>query len=280
MIRRWITRAKAAAGSANGFGQAENPPAVKTVASAGQSNHFGGRYNVLGAASAACGTRYDSERLLLKTLARHYRFDTVADLGCGPARMLRAARELGASTVRGFDIGEIPIEKREISAEEFTEVDLTRPLAHEQRYDLVISTEVAEHLPEKFADQFVDNLCGIGDVILFSAAIPGQGGMNHVNEQWVEYWAEKFEERGLLCFDLFRPALWNEPRVEYFYRQNCLLWVKARASKHFFDQGLEPVSAVSRVHPELFLKASYRGKPSSGSLFEAVADYYRHAFRR
>jgi 2-polyprenyl-3-methyl-5-hydroxy-6-metoxy-1,4-benzoquinol methylase len=65
---------------------------------------------------------------------------------------------------------------------------LIQPLDLEKEFDLVVSLEVAEHLPASAADQFVNTLVKHGKKILFSAAIPGQGGQDHLNEQWPDYW--------------------------------------------------------------------------------------------
>lgn len=74
------------------------------------------------------------------------------------------------------------------------------------------------------------SLTRISDVIMFSAAIPGQGGEHHIHERWPSYWAALFETNGFVCFDLLRDILWYDHRVEWWYAQNMLLFVnKARA---------------------------------------------------
>ena len=70
------------------------------------------------------------------------------------------------------------------------------PLRIGRRFDLVNCLEVAEHLDASRADSFVDDLCALGDVVVFSAAIPGQGGTHHVNEQFQSYWQERFRRNG------------------------------------------------------------------------------------
>lgn len=65
-----------------------------------------------------------------------------------------------------------------------------------KKYDLALSFELAEHLPERYADNLVDTLANAGDTIVMTAATPGQGGTHHVNEQPREYWYEKFQSRG------------------------------------------------------------------------------------
>ena len=93
------------------------------------------------------------------------------------------------------------------------------------RFDLAISLEVAEHIPESSAEQFVTTLVSLAPVVLFSAAIPGQGGASHVNEQWQNYWALLFRDKGYFTVDWLRPLIWNNPKVAYYYSQNSLLFL-------------------------------------------------------
>ena len=90
------------------------------------------------------------------------------------------------------------------------------------RFDLALSLEVAEHVEPQFADGLVAGLCDLAPSILFSAAIPGQGGHGHHNEQWPDYWAERFRTHGYSCSGALRWMLWDNDLVEYWYRQNML----------------------------------------------------------
>jgi hypothetical protein len=108
----------------------------------------------------------------------------------------------------------------------FTAVDLCRPFDLKRRFDLVMSLEVAEHLPESAAIDFVQSLSRHGDIILFSAAIPGQGGRNHLNEQWPPYWIDLFANLGYAKFDFIRGRIWDEPLVSPWYLQNILLFAR------------------------------------------------------
>ncbi len=242
------------------------------------SSHFGGS-NILSATAEACGTTYRSPRLLLGAIRQFHAFDSVADLGCGRATFLREAKALGAGRVMGYDLAEIDIDERFIDASEFTEVDLGSPQDFGARYDLVISVEVAEHLHEAHSETYMDNLCSLGDVILFSAATPYQGGMHHVNERWVEYWHEKFTRRGFECFDCLRPQFWNDPRIAWYYRQNCMIYARGDRAAAIRDAGLPAWGAVSLVHPEMLIKSVHLTGPAAGAtLASDVAAYYRHVW--
>ena len=106
----------------------------------------------------------------------------------------------------------------------FVPHDLTTPFSLGRRFDLVQSLEVAEHLPAHLADRFVADLVAHGDVILFSAAVPHQGGEHHVNEQPPEYWRRRFADRGYAAYDWLRPQLRHDRRVERWYRFNSVIY--------------------------------------------------------
>ncbi|MGE3623112.1 MAG: class I SAM-dependent methyltransferase [Bdellovibrionales bacterium] len=183
---------------------------------------------------------------------------SVLDVGCGVGMFLRGFSECGVGDVQGVDGDYVPAQYRQISPDRFKAHDLNTPFDLGRRYDLVVSLEVAEHLPAVSADNFVASLCTHGDVVLFSAAIPGQGGTNHVNEQWPDYWAAKFAAQGYSCIDVLRPLLWNDPEIDYWYRQNMLFF--ANAGGLAANPNLETVAAsaikwksLNVVHPELYL---------------------------
>jgi hypothetical protein len=89
--------------------------------------------------------------------------------------------------------------------------------------------------------------------VLFGAAIPGQGGVSHVNEQWPSWWRAKFAARGYEAFDVFRSRAWTTPGVAWWYRQNTFLYVKQEATRpdRAALRGLEG-APVDLVHPALY----------------------------
>jgi 2-polyprenyl-3-methyl-5-hydroxy-6-metoxy-1,4-benzoquinol methylase len=113
----------------------------------------------------------------------------------------------GAKDVLGVDGPYVDQSRLHIPTSQFLASDLAYPLKLERQFDLVQSLEVAEHLPEQASEQFVDSLVRHGRLVLFSAATPGQGGENHINEQPWEYWRAKFAARNFELFDFLRPRL-------------------------------------------------------------------------
>lgn len=110
---------------------------------------------------------------------------------------------------------------------DFRPHDLATPFDLGERFDLVQTLEVAEHLPEASARGFVASLAKHGDIVLFSAAVPGQGGEHHVNEQPLDYWRALFADAGYACFDFLRPQLRDNKAVMPWYRYNILIFANA-----------------------------------------------------
>ncbi len=131
----------------------------------------------------------------------------------------------------------------------FRAVNLAKTLPYLGKFDLVICLEVAEHLPEDRAHRFIHDLCKLAPTVVFSAAIPGQGGTGHVNEQWPEYWAAMFREEGYAVTGRFREQIWDDDRIENWYRQNLLI---ARRSNEFGWPWEIEESIPSLVHPILW----------------------------
>ena len=116
---------------------------------------------------------------------------------------------------------------------------------------MAISLEVAEHLPENRGKSFISDLCELSPVVLFSAAIPYQGGDNHINEQWQSYWYGLFKENNFVGIDLIRPQIWENINVKPWYKQNCMLYI--HESKTLLFKNLEKFNfPLNIVHEEIF----------------------------
>jgi SAM-dependent methyltransferase len=208
----------------------------------------------------------ESAREVLTIMFEILRPRSVIDIGCGVGHWLAAAKELGATDVLGIDGEWVQKAQLAISPENFITHDLAKPLSLNRRFDLALSLEVAEHLPEAVANTFIKTLCAAAAVVVFSAAIPGQGGRHHVNERWPEYWAGLFSEQGYECYDYLRPRIWNNPRVTWYYAQNSLIFVKRGESQAFG----EPCTPLPLVHPALWSAETARMR-NPGKLLERLA---------
>ncbi|MEO1095012.1 MAG: methyltransferase domain-containing protein [Cyanobacteria bacterium J06638_28] len=150
----------------------------------------------------------------------------VVDLGCGDGTWLSVFQAFGVKDIVGIDGHYVDPDILQIATEYFVPRDLSQPVALERVFDLAISLEVAEHLPAASASGFVASLVKLSDVVLFSAAIPHQGGQHHINEQWPSYWATLFQAHGYVAVDALREKIWEHPAVQPWYAQNCLLFVR------------------------------------------------------
>lgn len=182
---------------------------------------------------------------------------SVVDVGCGNGAWLKTFKDYGISHVLGIDGNYIDKIKLSILPQEFMSLDLKQPIEIPEKFDLVLSLEVAEHLPSKYADKFIGSLVKLGPVVVFSAAVPLQGGENHVNEQWPNYWVDIFQKKGYLAFDNLREKIWDNKKVEVWYRQNVYLFIKEdylNENKEIKSQ-LESrfFSGQNIVHPDMFV---------------------------
>lgn len=221
-----------------------------------------------------------SARIVMSLLFRYFSPASVLDLGCGRGGWLAAASACGASVLEGRDgpwVDPNALLSRDIV---FRPCDMEASILIEDRFDLAMSLEVAEHLPAARAASFVDALCRASDVVLFGAAIPGQGGTGHVNEQWQSYWITLFAERGYECFDLVRARLWHVEEVAWWYRQNTFLFVKRDAPEHTIDRGglrRDCSAPMDVMHPGLMRDATER--PSRQFIQAIVRNYLRNKWR-
>lgn len=199
---------------------------------------------------------YRSASIILPIVRDYIQPKTVLDIGCGVGTWLAAWKNLGAE-VTGVDGDYVDRTQLFIPQENFQSANLENRIEIDKKFDLVETLEVAEHLTPARADSFVEDLTRLSDVVLFSAAILGQGGVNHVNEQMQSYWAEKFSRHGYVVVDCIRPQVWSNGQIEVWYRQNILLYVKRtelyrypELQEYYLKHRASMILDV--VHPELW----------------------------
>ena len=212
----------------------------------------------------------EAGRLILRQVLENHQVGSLLDIGCGIGTWLRAAGELGIKDLTGLDGQYIDLNSVLFDPAVFVATDLSKPFRLPRRFDLAVCSEVAEHFPHERAPGLVRDIAATSDVIVFSAALPFQGGDDHFNEQWPEYWAILFRQNGFVCFDPFRDQIWNDAVAESWYAQNALLYVK---EGHHLETKLDRYRAdrrsLSRVHPKIFLTNVTRSRPLASAVLQS-----------
>ena len=203
-----------------------------------------------------CGKSKESADYIVPIIMDLFAPKSVVDLGCGVGTWLRAFKENGAAKVTGYDGDYVEKSQLYIDETEFIPYDLNKRIDTNEKYDLAMSVEVAEHIERENAKQFVENLTNLSNIIVFSAAIPNQGGRNHINEQWPAYWQEIFASYGYSAFDCIRNIIWDNEDIRYWYAQNIMIYITDDIKSIYIDKMKELAGNVehvrSLVHPVLY----------------------------
>jgi hypothetical protein len=193
----------------------------------------------------------------------------VLDVGCGIGTWLKVARSRG-SDIKGVEGSWLDKSKLQVEPALVEVVDLEKSFRLGRRFDLAISLEVAEHLSESAANHFIESLTAHAPLILFSAAIPYQGGDHHVNEQFLPYWAELFSRFNFRPVDVIRGKIWNEPTILWWLRQNAMLFAEQQLLAHNerLCRAAEASAAhpLSVVHPDVYLHRMHIGMQAVGKM--------------
>ena len=198
-----------------------------------------------------------SAGVVLPPLIERFAIRTAVDVGCGRGAWASVLIEHGVDAT-GIDGAYIDLDALLIPRDRFLARDLSRSLGElrdgltgRDPVDLAVCLEVAEHLPTELSDALVDYLTRLGRVVLFSAAIPNQGGVRHTNERPQSYWVEKFARRDFVCFDLVRPGIWSNREVEPWYAQNAFVFVPADEATRYGLGIVDRPRILDVVHPGL-----------------------------
>jgi len=204
---------------------------------------------------------------ILPAVFEVYKPTSILDVGCGTGVWLHVAQKLGVEEILGVDGDYVDKELLAISPAQFLSYDLKESLLLNRKFDLVISSEVAEHLPFEVSEKFVESLINHSDYVLFSAAAPGQEGTYHINEQPQQFWVDIFAKKGYLPLDFIRSKFWNTYGVDWWYKQNMFLFVKAdlidsnAKFKTIYEQNKK--LNYNLVHPEMIYNINKIKSPIS-----------------
>jgi len=222
-----------------------------------------------------------SAEIMVPLVLRLFPVRSVVDVGCGEGAWLATFQRLAVDDIVGIDGDYIDRDALRIAKDRFQAADLSKPFALRRAFDLAVSLEVAEHLPAECAAPFVDSLTRLAPAVLFSAAIPFQGGNQHVNEQWPDKWAELFKQHHYLPVDFIRKRIWKNEAVEWWYTQNTLLFVRADVleTNALLKAEFERTNPdqLRLVHPRqyLHLESMYREAVARGHTPQGIRSAFR-----
>jgi SAM-dependent methyltransferase len=183
-----------------------------------------------------------SARALLPLVVSLLDVKSVLDVGCGAGAWLAAYRGLGATDCIGVDGDYVDRDLLMVEPSWFSPRDITKRFDFGREFDLVQCLEVAEHIPGNACDTLIDNIVRHGRKVLFSAAVPGQGGEDHINERPYEFWRDMFASRGYRLFDFVRPRVDGNGAIEPWYRYNVMFFAHDSIAER-----LPPEVASTRV---------------------------------
>jgi SAM-dependent methyltransferase len=205
----------------------------------------------------------ESAKVIVPLVLELIKPESVIDVGCGTAEFLNVFMNYGRiEDIKGIDGAWVDKNKLLMDGKKFIVKNLEEPIVMDRRFDLAVSLEVAEHLEEKYAKTFINSLTDLSDIILFSAAIPKQGGIGHVNEQLPDYWAKLFLEHDYVVIDVIREQIWNNKDIGTYYIQNILMFVKRSAlDKHKkLKQAYKQTNPnfINIIHPKFYMGLATR----------------------
>ena len=156
---------------------------------------------------------------------------SVIDFGCGVGTWLKVFTEKGITSIKGLELSELPDAEYLIDRScILTGINFaSEKFSVTSNAELAVCLEVAEHIHEKYAKTLISNLCRSAPAVLFSAACPGQTGVQHINEQPLSFWRRHFAQHGFKQIDCIRPHIQNNLNIAWWYRQNIVLFASKAA---------------------------------------------------
>lgn len=131
---------------------------------------------------------------------------SVLDAGCALGYLVEALRDRDIEAY-GFDISEYAINNVSEDIKQYCFVhSINQPLPSNvpDRYDLIVTIEVLEHLYPEDGIEAINNLCKYTDTIIFTSTPDDIEDRTHVNVQRLEYWARLFAKNSF-----FRNMVYN-----------------------------------------------------------------------
>ncbi|HZF31389.1 MAG TPA: class I SAM-dependent methyltransferase [Gammaproteobacteria bacterium] len=193
-----------------------------------------------------------SAQAAVPVLVKLFEPQSVLDVGCGTGEWLAALREGGINDLCGIEHAPAFSANLAVPRGLLTTLDLSDPFRLQREFDLVLCLEVAQFLPRESASTLVESLVRHAKTVIFSAAVPGQGGEGNSNPQWPSYWAELFSRAGYVAEDSLRPLLWLKADIAWWYRQNIIVYRASSQPMRAGRGGDTKIWPLPLIHPGWF----------------------------
>jgi len=158
---------------------------------------------------------------------------SVIEFGCGSGYLSKALNSRGVFVTAIDGYADPDFSGKE--GIEFAKVNLNDPAAVDlflsslpSKYDVAICMEVAEHLQPSVSLGLIKSITSVSDVVIFSAAVPGQDGDGHINCRRRDEWHEFFYRQGFVIADTIREKIRNNMKVGLWYRLNAVDYYKKK----------------------------------------------------
>lgn len=129
---------------------------------------------------------------MLYYLVKKYNIKSMVDIGCGLGEMVKAGKRMGIKAY-GID-GDLTTK---LYNNEIIVHDFKKKYKRDKNYDLGWSVEFAEHVDEKYIDNFFEVYAKC-KYLIFSSPKKGTPGHHHVNCQNSTYWIKYFKKYGFI----------------------------------------------------------------------------------
>jgi len=152
---------------------------------------------------------------------------SVIDFGCGTGDLLHLFEKKGTE-ILGIDGSRANRNHCKINKDNFLLFDIRNKYKSKKKYDLCLCLEVAEHIEERYSDILINSLARSSPNIVFTAAPPGQEGLNHVNLKPYDWWIRKFEginfkfDKSLT--EYLKREMTKIPDIHAWYIKNLLVF--------------------------------------------------------
>lgn len=220
-----------------------------------------------------------SAEIIVPMIINEFNPKSVIDVGCGIGSWLSVFYKNGITDFIGLDTEFINSENLKIPKDRFLKVDICKPINISEKYDLAVSLEVAEHIPEEFIDIYIESLIKLSDLILFSGAIPLQGDikMGHVNEKWQSEWIKIFENKGYYVYDAFRKRIWDNINIEPWYIQNMFVFINKKVIDNYkiIVNQINNSESYDIIHPRMYLMSNLWGELKKNNNKRNIINKYK-----